>query len=50
MTCEWEQKWIKFTYKAQIVRLTGLAPNPSQEIQPVSIEQLTKSFQGNDGG
>jgi hypothetical protein len=50
MTCEWEQKWIEFTYKAQIVRLTGLARNPSQEIQAVSIEQLTKSFQGNYGG
>jgi hypothetical protein len=48
MTCQWDKKWISFSYHQQQVKLTGLPEAPVQELQLVSVEELVKSFKGND--
>jgi hypothetical protein len=48
MTCEWEHKWIEFTYLQNTVRLTGLSDVSTDTLQAVSMEELIKCFRGND--
>ena len=48
MNCNWDQKWVEFTYKQQLIRLTGLSTAQSQEIHELSAEQLVKCSKGND--
>jgi hypothetical protein len=48
MNCQCEQKWISFPYKQKEVKLVGLPDVQPLDLQMVSVEELVKSFKGND--
>jgi hypothetical protein len=48
MTCNWEDKWISFDQQDHPVKLQGLQSSALTSIQALSVEQLVKSYKGND--
>lgn len=48
MVCQWKEKWVKFTYNEEVIKLQGLLPVPSTELQEISLEQALRWHRGND--
>jgi hypothetical protein len=42
MTCDWLEKWLEFRHKGKLIRLQGILPSESKELQEISMEQLLK--------
>jgi hypothetical protein len=42
MTCDWLEKWLEFRNRGKLIRLQGILPSESKELQEISVEQLLK--------
>ena len=48
MACHWKEKWIKFQLQGKTVQLKGLADSHMGHLKEISVEQVEKSYKGND--
>uniref|UniRef100_A0A0A8YL06 Uncharacterized protein n=1 Tax=Arundo donax TaxID=35708 RepID=A0A0A8YL06_ARUDO len=48
MNCDWLEKWVEFQYQGDLIRLQGVVPPPTPQLQEISAEQLTKWCKGNE--
>jgi hypothetical protein len=49
MTCQWQEKWIKFDHKGSKIKLQGMLQDTSQiQMLEVAVEQVVKWHKGND--
>lgn len=43
MNCDWMAKWVEFSYNGSTVKLRGIVPHSSVELQEISADHLFKS-------
>jgi hypothetical protein len=43
MNCDWMAKWVEFSYNGTTVKLRGIVPHSSVELQEISTDHLFKS-------
>jgi hypothetical protein len=48
MTFDWLEKWLEFKHKGKLIRLQGILPTESKELQEIFVEQLVKWDKGNE--
>jgi hypothetical protein len=48
MTCDWLEKWPEFKHRGKLIRLQGVLPSESKELQEISVGQLFKWDKGNE--